>query len=39
MRLQRAAIMLRKLERDRSRRKKVKKAMMQAMVDRMGPNL
>lgn len=39
MRLQRADIVLRKLERDRSRRKKVKKAMMQAMVERIGPNL
>lgn len=39
MRLQSAAIVLRKLENDRSRRKKVKKAIMQAMVDRMGPNL
>ena len=38
-RLPRAAMVLRKLEKDRSRRKKVKKAIMQAMVDRIGPNL
>ena len=38
-RLQRAAIVLRKLEKDRSRRKKMKKAIMQAIVVRIGPNL